>query len=154
MSSEQRNLPEQEHSIKAREHELFVESVAPPRPKQVKPFSLYLRETPAQPISTLAKVVLWTVGGVVLVLFLVALWRVSRHHGTRPRATGVPARTVVLRPSRSPDHEISDMRGNDRFRLCRLSSKGLAIDHVFRYPFVSAGRQKQQVCTTFPAGGT
>jgi hypothetical protein len=84
MPSESRNLSEQEQSIKARARELYVE---PPRPgsgKLVKPFPVYLRETPAVPLSTSVKVVLWIVGIIVGLLFLAALWRVSYRHGPRP----------------------------------------------------------------------
>ena len=51
MPSDSRNLPEQERSIKARSHELFVEPERTGTGKPVKPFPVYLRETPADPMS-------------------------------------------------------------------------------------------------------
>ena len=52
MRSERRNMPEQELSIKEREQELYdepqeISSDGPP----VKPFPIYLKETPAVPMS-------------------------------------------------------------------------------------------------------
>lgn len=85
MASERQNMSEQEISIKARESELYHQ---PPDEfsKSVKPFPVYLRETPAVPFSTTTKVILWTVGIVVALLFLAALWRLSRGHLARPPA--------------------------------------------------------------------
>ncbi len=67
MASERQNMSEQEISIKARESELYHQ---PPDEfsKSVKPFPVYLRETPAVPFSTTTKVILWTVG-IVVALF-------------------------------------------------------------------------------------
>ena len=111
MPSESRNLPEQEHSIKARAHELYVDPRSESQ-KPVKPFPVFLRETPAVPLSAPTKVVLWIVGTIVALLFLAALWRVSTRHGPRqrtraaqPRATAamirirpIPRRVVQGRP--------------------------------------------------------
>jgi hypothetical protein len=100
MPSEPQSLPEQEISIKARSHELFVESqpveVAPP----VKPFPVYLRETPAVPISGTIKAVLWMVGIIVVLLFIAAVWRLMIRHGSaRPPARArVAARTGAFQP--------------------------------------------------------
>ncbi len=92
MRPERRNLPEQERSIKDREQELFVEQQAEPAARPpVKPFAVYLRETPADPMATDVKVVLWVVGVVVLALFVAALWRMQRGSRTRPRAAPRPA---------------------------------------------------------------
>jgi hypothetical protein len=86
MPSESTDMPEQEHSIKERGIELFVERPKPENSQPTKPFRVYLRETPAQPISTFAKFVLWIVGIVVAVLLLAALWRVSHRYGPGRRA--------------------------------------------------------------------
>ena len=45
MASERQNMSEQEISMKAREHELYVEPVADPNAKPVKPFEVYLRDS-------------------------------------------------------------------------------------------------------------
>ena len=63
MGSERRSMPEQELSIREREQALFVDpqetgAAEPP----VKPFPIYLLETPAKPMSTGVKVILWIVG--------------------------------------------------------------------------------------------
>ena len=90
MPDESTDLPEQEHSIKARGKELFVERLKPENSQPTKPFSVYLRETPAQPISTFTKFVLWIVGIVVALLLFAALWRVSQRHGPGRRVRGPP----------------------------------------------------------------
>jgi hypothetical protein len=91
-------MPEQELSIKEREEELFVEpaEALPPKPP-LKPFLRYLQETPAKPMSTEAKVILWVVGIAVLLLFVAALWRTHRSARPRPRS-GTP-KTAAIRPA-------------------------------------------------------
>jgi hypothetical protein len=105
MPTESRNLSEQEYSIKARAGELYVEPPRPASSQVVKPFPVYLRETPAVPLSTSVKVVLWIVGIIVALLFLAALWRVSQRHGARP-PTPAPRPTegtaVLQAPADSP----------------------------------------------------
>jgi len=90
MSSESRDLHEQEHSIKARGKELYVGQLKPGNSQPTKPFLTYLRETPAQPLSTFTKAVLWIAGIVVAVLLLAALWRVSHRYGPGRRAPKSP----------------------------------------------------------------
>lgn len=97
MPSQPRNMPEQEHSIKVRSNELYVEDT-PAVPAQVtKPFPVYLRETPARPLSAGIKAVFWTLGIIVALLFLAALWRVA-HHQVPRRATGKAAAKAVAMP--------------------------------------------------------
>jgi hypothetical protein len=88
MGSERQNMSDQEISMKARESELYVSSLPDGPSRPVKPFPAYLKETAAEPFSAGTKAVLWTVGLIVALLFLSALWRVSRGHLARP-----PART-------------------------------------------------------------
>ena len=95
MASQPRNTPEQEHSIKARSHELFVDDT-PVAQQVTKPFPVYLRETPAQPLSAGVKALFWVLGVVVAVLFLAALWRVAHRHGHKPSAARADARTVMI----------------------------------------------------------
>ena len=52
---------------------------------------MYLRETPAEPLSPTTKAILWIVGIIVAMLFLAALWKVSH-----PRRT--KARTKIAEP--------------------------------------------------------
>ena len=110
MPSHRRNMPEQEHSIKERAHELFVE---PPRPEvgaqPTKPFPAYLRETPAKPLSPLTKTLFWIVGIIVAVLFLAALWRITHRRGDAPRR----------KPDRPPA-EVEDVLFPSRGRSTRL----------------------------------
>ena len=88
MGSERRSMPEQELSIREREQELFVEPQETPTAEPpVKPFPIYLRETPANPMSSAVKVILWIVGIAVVLLFCVALWRTQRP----PRLPRAPA---------------------------------------------------------------
>ncbi len=89
-------MPEQELSIREREQQLFDEvqdpaSAGPP----VKPFPIYLRETPANPIASEVKVILWIVGIVVFLLLAAALWRI--HRPSHPRQTSGAAKTAMLR---------------------------------------------------------
>jgi hypothetical protein len=98
MPSQPRNLPEQEHSIKARANELFVEEAPIAAPTATKPFEVYLRETPAQPVSPAIKVILWILGFIVVVLLLMALWRVSHRHAGKPPAGVESAQTVDALP--------------------------------------------------------
>jgi hypothetical protein len=104
MPSDRRNLPEQELSIKEREQELFVEPGEPPPPKpQVKPFARYLQETPAEPLSTPAKAILWTVGVIVLILLALAIWRSQRSPRPRPKPRAAePEATALAAPRHEP----------------------------------------------------
>ncbi len=89
-----RDMPEQELSIKARGNEVYVKPDRE-RPK-VKAFDVYLRETPAAPVSTPALTALWAAGITVAVLFVVTLWRIS-HRGPRgpgPRARPAPRKAA------------------------------------------------------------
>jgi hypothetical protein len=104
MASERQNMSEQEISIKAREHELYVPD-SDPNAKQVKPFSVYLRETPAEPLSLTTKAILWTVGTAVALLFLAACWRAAMHHApaSQIRKTRPAVKTaMLLSPYASP----------------------------------------------------
>jgi hypothetical protein len=96
MASERQNMSEQEISIKAREHELYVPD-ADTISKPVKPFAVYLRETPAEPFSPTTKAILWTVGTVVGLLFLAACWRASMHNApaSRTRKTRAAVKTAM-----------------------------------------------------------
>lgn len=83
MAGERKNMPEQERSIKDREQELFFEPSEAASDRPLKPFPVYLQETPPVPISAAVKALLWVVGILVALLFLAALWRAQRPH-TRP----------------------------------------------------------------------
>jgi hypothetical protein len=102
MPSESRNIPEQEASIKSRAHELFVKPEADEGTRATKPFLVYLRETPAFPMSSTVKAMLWFAGIIVGLLFLAAVWKLSLRYGPRqqsPRAA--PAtRSAGLNPRR------------------------------------------------------
>jgi hypothetical protein len=109
MGSERRSMSEQELSIRDREQELFVElPVAPSATPPVKPFPIYLRETPASPTSSEVKVILWIVGIAVLLLFGVALWRTQRSSLHRPRRGPVSkAAALTVAPPFSPQAQIA-----------------------------------------------
>jgi hypothetical protein len=95
MPSHPRNMPEQEHSIKARSHALFVEETPVISARVTKPFKAYLRETPAQPLSPGIRALFWVLGVIVGVLFLMAIWRVSHRHGGRPPTAAAPATALI-----------------------------------------------------------
>jgi hypothetical protein len=94
MPAESRNLPEQEHSIKAREHEVYAKPLRAVTSSKVRPFVEYLRETPAEPLAGTTKIMLWMTGAIVGLLFLAAIWRVTQRHGPRSR---VPAATPAAK---------------------------------------------------------
>jgi thiol-disulfide isomerase/thioredoxin len=102
MPSDPGSLPEQEHSIKAREHELYAKPVRSGNTTKAKPFPVYLREIPAEPLAGTTKVMLWMVGAIVALLFLAAVWRVTQRQ--RPRsgapATGSGVKTASLQMRR------------------------------------------------------
>jgi hypothetical protein len=90
MPTDRHNMPEQELSIKEREQQLFVESAGIPLQEPVRPFVEYLRETPAAPLSTEVKMLLWIVAVVVGILFAAALWKVSRSSTAHPKPRPAP----------------------------------------------------------------
>jgi hypothetical protein len=102
MPSERQNMSEQDISIKAREHELYV-PVLPDAPP-VKPFPVYLRETPGEPLSLGTKLVLAIAGIIVAALFVAAVWRVTHPRATKPkaRAARAAAKTAILVNPRAP----------------------------------------------------
>jgi hypothetical protein len=74
MAPEPPNQRTQEQSIKARKHDLFdadepVERSSGPR----RSVQDCLRQTPADPLSTPLKALLWTLGTVVILILIVAL---------------------------------------------------------------------------------
>jgi hypothetical protein len=83
MASERQNMSDQDISIKAREHELYVPVLHEAAP--VKPFPVYLRETPGEPLSTATKFVLAIAGIVVALLFVAAIWRVTHPRAAKPK---------------------------------------------------------------------
>jgi hypothetical protein len=95
MPAESRNLPEQERSIKAREHELYVKPLPRNGGQLQKPFPAYLRETPAEPLSATTKTILGIVALLVVFVFLAAIWRVSRRHSARSRSKAAPPAAVA-----------------------------------------------------------
>jgi len=95
MPFDSRNLPEQEHSIKARSHELFVEPSHAGTGKPAKPFPVYLRETPADPMSAPTKILLWFAAIIVGILFLAAIWRVVTRN-TLKQQPGATTKTSLL----------------------------------------------------------
>ena len=107
MPSESTDMPEQEHSIKARGTELFVRRLEPENLQPTKPFATYLLETPAQPVSAWTKAVLWMAGIVVAALLFAALWRVSHRYRLGRRAPKSPrpaAKTTMWPGGFDPSH--------------------------------------------------
>jgi hypothetical protein len=104
MRSDRRNMPEQELSIKEREQELFLEPQEAQAARQnVKPFAVYLRETPADPISSYVRAILWAAGVIVLILLALALWRAQRSSRRRPRPRASEAAAAALFTPPRPD---------------------------------------------------
>jgi hypothetical protein len=86
----------QEQSIKARKHELFeadepLDGSNGPR----RSFQECLRTTPADPLPTLLKGLLWTIGTIVILILIVAL-ATGGHKKPRPKPVSgfVPSSAV------------------------------------------------------------
>ena len=92
---------EEEQSIRARKAEMFerTESPKPTGPTSpTKPFAVYLRETPATPLSGMTKAILWAVGALVVLLLIVGFLRAGRSRTPRRvTASGI----LTLDPGRS-----------------------------------------------------
>jgi hypothetical protein len=109
MPAEPRHLPEQESSIKAREHELYVKPLPADGGQVCRPFPEYLRETPAEPLSATTKAILWIVAVLVVLVFLAAIWRITHRRNTRARDRSVPpaAESVALAGQSSVPLELT-----------------------------------------------
>jgi hypothetical protein len=95
MPIQPRSSPEQELSIKERKQELYLERPpAKPSKPRVRPFAVYLRETPPAPLSTEVKTLLWITAILVLLVFVAAIWKIQRRSRPRPRPRPVPTETV------------------------------------------------------------
>lgn len=107
MSSEKspprETVEQQDQSIKARKHQLFEE---PDRADgAVKPFKVYLRDTPPAPLSGGVKATLWAVGAVVVLLLLAALFGGGRRSTPRTRSAalhGPAAQPAARTPAPAP----------------------------------------------------
>jgi hypothetical protein len=62
-----------------------------------RPFSEYVRGTPAAPLSGLTKVLLWVIGLLVAGLLVVALTRLAHHHPARNSGESRSSATVPAR---------------------------------------------------------
>lgn len=79
---------EQEQSIKARKREIFEEEqVFGPR----RPFSAYLAETEATPLTAGQKAALWGVGVLVLLLLVAALLTMPAPRSSHPTSAAKTA---------------------------------------------------------------
>jgi hypothetical protein len=111
---------QQDQSIKARKHELFEEPQTADGAGALKPFSVYVRETPPAPMSKGMKATLWAIGVLVVLLFLAALFfggrRPRPHRAERARARtvaglpGGPGRPVSPAGSTAPEPRMSRIR--------------------------------------------
>jgi hypothetical protein len=100
MPNQPHDQPEQELSIKERSHELFLKLGPPEGSIASKSFGVHLRETAAQPLSTVTTSILWIAGVIVAVLFLATVFRIIQRHNGPPRSA---AKTAVSTSSISPD---------------------------------------------------
>lgn len=100
MSAARHDEPEQEISIRRREHELFRSHADDPSAPPTRPFTEYLRDTPSAPLPTWVKAVLWALAVVVALLFAAALARTFNK--AKARVPRQPSRTSSSTPSLSP----------------------------------------------------
>lgn len=99
MSGERREQPEQEISIKRRGQDLFIDE-SPVSTGPSRPFSEFLRETPATPLPPGVKAALWAVSIVAALLFAAALWRLMNRPTPKPKPR--PSATRKVRPRAKP----------------------------------------------------
>jgi hypothetical protein len=85
---------EQEQSIKDRKKLIYDDDPTPMSGSVGKPFVLYLRETPPQPLSLGLKAALWAAGIVVLLLLAGALYKSSQ-----PKPKPAPAQKTGAAPA-------------------------------------------------------
>lgn len=91
----------QEMSIQARKN--LFELPSEVRPVVRKPFSVYLRETPAAPLPRLIQATLWAAGVLVVLLFLVVLIRGILNLGESQPSRPIPPRAALApRPGGVP----------------------------------------------------
>ena len=94
---------EQEQSIKDRKKLIYDDDPTPlatGASVERKPFKIHLRETPAQPLSTVLKAALMAAGVAVALLLAGALWKSSRPKPKpTPKIGAAPARVVAARES-------------------------------------------------------
>ncbi len=95
MPSESRNLHEQEISIKSRAHEVFAKAEPDPRGRLTKPFPVYLRETPASPMSGVVRAILVFAAIIVGMLFLASVWKLTIRHGPKPVTPGPTSVSMI-----------------------------------------------------------
>jgi hypothetical protein len=125
MPSDSPHVPEQEISIKSRAHEVFDTADPELVHRATKPFPVYLRETPASPISSTVKAMLWFAAIIVALLFLAAVWKLTARHGPKRLA---PVQRV---DSRGGNLERDDRhRRRDRLLLARSRGVGAGGDPV------------------------
>jgi hypothetical protein len=128
------NLPEQERSIKSRAHELFVKPQPDSAARPTKPFPVYLKETPAFPMSSTVKAMLFFAAIIVGLLFLAAVWKLSIRHGPRrqdpPRSEAV--KTSDGRPASFPLG--SRMRPPDAVFTTLPRADMAAVDYARKRP--------------------
>jgi hypothetical protein len=139
-------MPEQELSIKEREQQLFLESSEDLVQEPTRPFADYLRETPAAPVSSEVKVLLWIAAIVVAILFAAAIWRASRSSGAKSKARHPPAaeEVSILPPSQGPARLTGPVEAPiaSQSRLARIGeidfSKGSGVVRSFRFRTLAA----------------
>jgi hypothetical protein len=91
---------DQDQSIKARKRLLYEEDDLPASPAvtppvvERKPFRAYLRETPAQPLSTGMKALVWGSAILVGLLFAASVWKAQQPR--KKTQTRRPSRTAVF----------------------------------------------------------
>ncbi|APW62130.1 hypothetical protein [Paludisphaera borealis] len=100
MSAARRDEPEQEISIRQREHELFRSHADDSSAGPARPFADYLRDTPSAPLPAWVKALLWGLAAMVALLFAAALWRSI--HKTHARAPKTPRPSVSSTPGPRP----------------------------------------------------
>ena len=95
MASKPRAPIDGDPSIKARKQQLFEADEPAPSAGSTKPFSEFLRETPADPMPGWLKAVLWSAGAVVALMLVLALLRVGRPRPTKARPQADLGRPVA-----------------------------------------------------------
>lgn len=114
MSAAHRDDPEQEISIRRREHELFRDHADELSGGPTRTFAEYLRDTPTPPMSNGVKAVLWALAVVVALLFAAALWRSTSKTTARAPRKSKPAPDASFRASPRPGAIATTSPRSDR----------------------------------------
>ena len=146
MPSERQNMSEQDISIKAREHELYVPVLPDANAARQTVPCLLARDARRTPFAHAPKSYFRSPVSSWPCSFVAAVWRVTHPRAAKPKtgAARPAAKTAFLVDPRAPAGDFAGgpfHRAIERVR-CRRHHCGLATLYRFRYPMVSDRRHR------------